>query len=316
MECNACGGCCEVATQPASERGMRSATAPAECDGVPAAQVQAPPTATAASGGPSSPRAPAASSIVPLREGRYKVQFTASQRLIDMLNEARDLFQNQTPRGDLSSIVERALALLIAERKKQRFAQTSKPRVQLRRESDADSAHPTTGHVRAEAQPSKPKTRHSDADIAGDCTTPLVCAEPQPSKPKTRHIPHALRRQVYARDAGRCCFVSSDGTRCRARGNLEFHHIVAFARGGATTLDNICLMCRAHNALVAEREYGREFVKRRISEGAAPSGRRQHTRQPRDDAEERAGPSVARGNSCGHAYNWIGSRPEGAEPRP
>ncbi|HET6339098.1 MAG TPA: hypothetical protein VFG30_38020 [Polyangiales bacterium] len=73
-------------------------------------------------GGPSLPCAPDPSSIVPLREGRYKVQFTASQSLVDMFSEARDLFRNQLPTGDLPSILERALALLIAERKKQRFA--------------------------------------------------------------------------------------------------------------------------------------------------------------------------------------------------
>jgi len=42
---------------------------------------------------------------------------------------------------------------------------------------------------------------------------------------------------------------------------LEFHHIVPFARGGAMTRDNLSLMCRVHNALLAERDYGRDYVK-------------------------------------------------------
>jgi hypothetical protein len=42
-----------------------------------------------------------------------------------------------------------------------------------------------------------------------------------------------------------------------AHGEISsFTHIVPFARGGEATLDNICLMCRTHNALVAERDYG------------------------------------------------------------
>jgi 5-methylcytosine-specific restriction endonuclease McrA len=112
--------------------------------------------------------------------------------------------------------------------------------------------------VRAEAQPSKPNPRHithasSDAPTGkARATASAVRAERKSSKPNTRHIAHALRRQVYARDAGRCRFVSPDGTRCGARGNLEFHHIIPFARGGEATLDNICLMCRAHN----EKRFG------------------------------------------------------------
>jgi 5-methylcytosine-specific restriction endonuclease McrA len=65
---------------------------------------------------------------LPIREGRYKIQFTAGQRVHDLLQEAQDLFRNQLPNGDIEVLVERALGLLVAERKKELFAQTDKPR--------------------------------------------------------------------------------------------------------------------------------------------------------------------------------------------
>ena len=40
------------------------------------------------------------------------------------------------------------------------------------------------------------------------------------------------------------------------RGFLEYHHIVPFADGGATTANNLELRCRAHNAYEAERWFG------------------------------------------------------------
>jgi len=76
----------QAATQHASEHAMPSATAPIQSDVQPTDPVRG--AQTMASGGPSLPRAPEPSSIVPLREGRYKVQFTASQSLVDMFNEA------------------------------------------------------------------------------------------------------------------------------------------------------------------------------------------------------------------------------------
>ena len=207
-----------------------SVAVPVEGDGGPTDSVRCPHAGTSGGaslgspslgspslGGPSLRRTPDASTIVPLREGRYKVQFTASQSLVDMFNEALDLFQNQLPTGDLASIVQRALVLLIAERKKQLFAQTNKPRVSRLAESNAtaDKAGATTHAVCAEAQPSKPNSRHiahSFSEASADearSTTRVVCPESeptksntrrQPSKANTRHIAHALRRQVYARD--------------------------------------------------------------------------------------------------------------------
>ena len=64
--------------------------------------------------------------------------------------------------------------------------------------------------------------------------------------PRSRTIPAAVRREVWARDEGRCAFVGAHG-RCTERGFLEFHHVRPFATGGAATIDNIELRCRAHN---------------------------------------------------------------------
>ena len=62
----------------------------------------------------------------------------------------------------------------------------------------------------------------------------------------SRHIPASVRREVWHRDGGQCAFVGSHG-RCAERGFLEFHHLVPFAVGGAATVENIELRCRAHN---------------------------------------------------------------------
>ena len=71
----------------------------------------------------------------------------------------------------------------------------------------------------------------------------------------SRHIPAAIRRDVWARDEGRCAFVGLRG-RCAETGHLEFHHITPFARGGATTAANLSLRCRAHNRYESEQCFG------------------------------------------------------------
>jgi len=178
-----------------------------------------------------------------------------------------------------------------------------------------DKAGASTPAVHAERQTSKPNTQHI-ADAFSQTptdetrpTSPMVRAERQPSKPNGRHIAYALRRQVYARDEGRCRFVSRDGTRCRARGNLEFHHIVPFARGGEATLDNICLMCRSHNALVANALRSRvRQATHRGSERCAKRGIATQWPLPRDGAAPRA-PCISIGKTGNYSYNCTGSRP-------
>ena len=75
----------------------------------------------------------------------------------------------------------------------------------------------------------------------------------------TRHVPAAVKRAVFARDEGRCAFVGAHG-RCHERGFLEFHHVVPFAEGGLTDIENLQLRCRAHNAYEATRWFG-EFIR-------------------------------------------------------
>lgn len=107
----------------------------------------------------------------------------------------------------------------------------------------------------------------------------------QTPQPGSRHIPNEVKRQVLARDGALCTFVSDAGRRCQERGGLEFHHKEPFARGGATTVDNVFLMCRAHNALCAEQDYGRTFMKRRIESAADRRMNRDSKRKPLSDRE-------------------------------
>ena len=84
-------------------------------------------------------------------------------------------------------------------------------------------------------------------------------SRPRPSRSvtetTTRYIPAAVRRVVWARDAGRCTFIGAEG-RCRETGRLEFHHLTPYARGGRTDVANLTLRCRAHNAFEGRLEFG------------------------------------------------------------
>ena len=83
----------------------------------------------------------------------------------------------------------------------------------------------------------------------------------RPTKKLSRHVPAAVRRDIWARDEGRCKFEGPAG-RCRETGFLEIHHVVPYASGGPTTVENLELRCAAHNRYEAEQHFGL-FVRER-----------------------------------------------------
>jgi 5-methylcytosine-specific restriction endonuclease McrA len=72
---------------------------------------------------------------------------------------------------------------------------------------------------------------------------------------RSRRVPGDVRRAVWIRDGGQCAFVGPCG-RCTELGFLEFHHVVPFADGGAATVENIQLRCRAHNQYESVQWFG------------------------------------------------------------
>jgi len=85
-----------------------------------------------------------------------------------------------------------------------------------------------------------------------------------PTDSTSRYVPAAVRDAVWRRDDARCAFVAADGRRCDSNHQLELHHLVPFARGGAATVDGLALRCKAHNLHEARRDFGDDHVERAI----------------------------------------------------
>jgi hypothetical protein len=150
--------------------------------------------------------------------------------------------RHAAPNGELAVVLERAVDLLIAERRKQLFGKVEKPR----------------------------------RGVLGR------------SKRSSRYVPRAIRREVVERAQEQCTFVAQDGRRCTARGRLELDHRLPYGRGGIATADNLRVLCKSHNLLMAERAYGRAFVRERME--SVRQGRIGYGRDPRalhDNAERR-----------------------------
>ena len=241
----------------------------------------------------------------PLISLRYRVQFTADQAYVDLLEQARDWLQHDIPSRDLGRVQRLAIEALIEKLAKRKYSAFSKggPRTAS---SGPDTSPQTTTAASVVAEP-----RVSHASPAGQVAatapvttvtpTSFVAGAPSTTKPfagssapaepvpgpalvstgttaittaasattatssttattNGRYISAAVRRTVWARDAGRCTYTDARGQRCRETSLLEFHHREPHAKGGPASLDNVTIYCRAHNQLAAERDFGRDAI--------------------------------------------------------
>ncbi|MBK7585234.1 MAG: HNH endonuclease [Myxococcales bacterium] len=154
--------------------------------------------------------------LEPLSPTTVRLELTARVELRDKLEQARNLLSHEIPSGDLATLLELGLDLLIA--------------AAIQRRSGAG----------------KPRKRRE-------------------TKPGSRHVPVDVQRAVRERDADQCTFTDAAGRRCSETRFLTIEHIVPFAKGGPTTVDNCCLLCSAHNSYRARQVFGEEHIQNEIA---------------------------------------------------
>jgi len=66
--------------------------------------------------------------VMPIAPARFRVQFTASAELEEKFVRARALLRHKVPSGDLATIVDEAMTLLVARLERKRCAATDRPR--------------------------------------------------------------------------------------------------------------------------------------------------------------------------------------------
>src|SRR6185503_13397794 len=177
---------------------------------------------------------------------RYRVQFTADEEHIQLLERAQALLGDGT---SLPELYLEAMRQLVAQLEKRERKQELCPRG----EPESSDAGP--------ARPARAENETESADLAdSEIDSEIEHAGTDIPRQRGRYIPVAIRRAVRQRDEYCCTFVSEEGRRCCEVSRLEFHHVKPFALLRKHTVEGITLRCRAHNAFAAEEDFGREKI--------------------------------------------------------
>jgi len=181
-----------------------------------------------------------------VEERRYEFHFSISEETKQKFEEARILLSNKYPKGALlEQIFDECLEAYLDKHSPKRREERRVKR------------------QKAKAQPKAVDNPVSHSMGAISKATPNVVENGivLSKLKRSRHIPWVIQDKVKIRDKQRCTYVSPDGKRCNCSHDLEIHHEHAFAKGGEHEIGNLRLLCRAHNALLAEKEFGIEHMR-------------------------------------------------------
>ena len=163
---------------------------------------------------------PSRATLEPVTADTYSLRVTVDAALQKDIEELKALLSHKIPNGDLTAVLREAVQCALEKHRKRKGA-----------------AEPT-------------RKRKSPA-AAKAMKKPVGGRDP---------FSAAVRREVWKRDEGRCTWRGPDGQRCGSAWKVELDHIRPAALGGPSSVENLRLLCRVHNALSAEQVFGRAHM--------------------------------------------------------
>jgi hypothetical protein len=173
-----------------------------------------------------------------------QITFTVDEALLENLKRIRDLFAHELPVNATHADLVRWMSekmLKVHEKRTEGKPEKKTVKKEIQPKNQSQSAPPT-----------------SEVEASKKTPSPETSASPKASvNPHSRYIPVEVKREVWARDQGRCVYVSTEtGRVCESTHRLQVDHRVPFAHGGHSTAENLRILCHAHNQSEARRIFG------------------------------------------------------------
>jgi hypothetical protein len=157
-----------------------------------------------------------------------QIQFLADRALLGKLERLKQLMAHRNFEGSYAKLFDQLADLALKKLEPRACAVTSAPNEAVSRE------------------------REAKADVKTDLKEGMK-GSARSAKP-SRFIPAAMKRAVSSRDRGACGFRDrKTGKTCGSRHALEFDHVLPLSLGGATSVENLRLLCTAHHRLETEK---------------------------------------------------------------
>ncbi len=198
--------------------------------------------------------------VDPMTAELSRLSTTVSRRFLEKLKVARSGLSHAIPRATTEQVLEAALDLLLEKQAKAR-GQVKKPRAVRPPPKATATATGTATPTEASTSPVTLTETPTDAPTLSATEIPTELPPHRRGGPRAA-IPAAVKRAVWARDAGRCSWPLDGGGCCGSTLRLELDHVDPWAKDGEPTEENLRLLCGRHNRLAARQAFGERVMER------------------------------------------------------
>ena len=184
----------------------------------------------------------------------YNFRFSAGTEFREKLERLGEVLGIADAAGNMPEVLEQAIDLALEKKDpKRKLERRRKREAAARRRASPAAGGTGKAGVRGETSSPPPEEVTTERERAGGG-----------SRGRSRYVTSAFRERAFERAGYQCEFRGATGVRCTARTWLEVDHIEPFGKGGSLGEENLRVLCRAHNVLAAEREFGAEFMRGKI----------------------------------------------------
>ena len=174
-------------------------------------------------------------SVEPARPEVYNFRFSAGKSVREKLERLAEVLGIEGAARNMAELIEKALDIALEKKDPRKKLERRRKREATRSKTSPDEA---TGERKRET-PAREGSKRS------------------------RYVPSSVRERVLERAGYQCEYTGPGGVRCMARTRLEVDHIEPLGKAGSLGEDNLQILCRGHNLLAADREFGAAFMRGR-----------------------------------------------------
>jgi hypothetical protein len=208
-------------------------------------------------------------------ESLTEVRLHLDEETMESLNRLKEIWSHAMPFASYGDLIKRALAVALEKNDPMKKAERSEVRrarlqqkAQQQTQQEIRQKAPALGSEKSQkvaetgtgtgtGTETQTETGTGTATGDGSAPTPALASTPALGLTPAPTTKAETRRLIWTRDQFQCTYRDPrTGERCKARHFLEEDHILPRAMGGAYTLENIRLRCRAHNQRHAIECYG------------------------------------------------------------
>lgn len=180
-------------------------------------------------------------------EDRTQITLTVNRELADKLDKLKNMLSHKIPSGRYTELIEHLADLALIK------YDIHQEKIEKRHEATYRIATPAPV-LKDASQTALVQKSAAKNPMPNTAANSLLLMKSNSIIEKKRYISTSTKKQVWQKSQGRCTYTNSTtGRQCSANKFLEIDHIVPISKSGSNAIENLILLCDAHNRLKSDR---------------------------------------------------------------